>query len=94
VTLNLNYDKRYDVLYVRMPSEEAFYGNEDDNGIVTLLGTSTNEVRGVMIYGFARRLHDGKISSQDLPIPLDFYAPELQELLTSTNGAYECILRQ
>lgn len=94
MTLNINYDKRHDVLYARMPSSEECYGDENDNGIVTFLGIDTDEIKGVAIYDFARRLRLNTLSAKDLPIPFDFYNPELQRLLSSAPEIYKCVLQQ
>ena len=34
--LAINYDKDFDVLYVRPYTKESVYGDEDDFGVVTL----------------------------------------------------------
>lgn len=33
--LDIDYDSKYDILRLRVPCDEAIYGDEDDNGIVT-----------------------------------------------------------
>ena len=54
--LAINYDKKYDILYVDIPSTEPKYGEAGDNGIVTFFGMESNKVLGFFIENFVAQM--------------------------------------
>lgn len=80
-TIITNYDDEFDVLYSRKKTKNPTYGDEDDNGIVTLRRISDDEVMGVIIYDFKKRFHDGELDISLLPFPLDMDSPIISQLI-------------
>lgn len=42
----INYDKQFDILYLRPYTKESVYGDEDDAGVVTLRRVDDDAVAG------------------------------------------------
>jgi uncharacterized protein YuzE len=49
---NIDYDKKFDVLYYNMEDTGNSYGDEIDNNIVILRDIETDRITGVTIIGF------------------------------------------
>lgn len=73
ITLDIaiNYDRDFDVLYVRCPTSDSTYGDEDENGVVTLRTVADDRIVGEIIYDFQKRCRDQSLPLAYLPIPLD-----------------------
>ena len=56
---SLVYDDKFDILYIREKGKGNFdyLGDEDENGVVKFLDQETKELKGFMIYGFAKGLN-------------------------------------
>lgn len=80
-TLTINYDRKYDTLYVDIPTEEPTYGEGGENGIVTFLGLESDRVLGFMIDNFKARLSQKRLSNKDIPIEMDIYDPLVLSLV-------------
>lgn len=89
--MSINYDRNHDVLYAKLPSSEACYGEENDNGIVTYFGMDTDKVLGVAIFGVKSKLQNKSNSLMDLPLKIDFKDPKIQTILNS-NDIFKCEL--
>lgn len=70
--LNLNYDKKFDVLYISIGDPKQSYGEENTPGLVILKDIITNEITGVTIFDFKKRLNENTLKDLDLPIKIDF----------------------
>ena len=92
--LTINYDRKYDTLYVGIPSEEPKYGTGGENGIVTFLGIDTDRVLGFMIEDFKARLTDNTIPEQEIPIAIDFNNPEIKSLVFGNGKDYKTVIYQ
>lgn len=92
LALNLNYDRKYDILYARASNYSPSYGEEDD-GVVTLRSISTDEITGMIIYNAKKRRHDGDIASERLPIPLDLNATSVCSLLDNPRNGHKITLQ-
>lgn len=79
--LAINYDKDFDVLYVRPYTKESVYGDEDDFGVVTLRRMDDDSVAGMIVYDFKQQCGDGTLDLHCLPIPIDASIPEIQKIL-------------
>ena len=53
--LSLNYDEKFDVLYLGFADKRNSYGEENDKGVVTFRDFCSNEITGVTIFGFKER---------------------------------------
>ena len=82
-TINLDYDKQYDILYARFPFSGHSYGEEDDNGVVTFHNIETDNVTGIAVYDFKTRLIYGNLNLKSLPVSLDSVMAKIQKLISS-----------
>ena len=80
-TLATKYDEEYDVLYSRLCTTDSTYGEESDDGIVTLRRILDDQIVGIIIYGFKERYIDGSLCFDELPFPLDFSSPVLKSIM-------------
>lgn len=80
-TINLSYDKKYDILYARYPFNGHSYGHEDDNGIITYYNIQTDHITGMAIHSFCKRFNTGKLNLRSLPVPLDSVISNIQSLI-------------
>lgn len=69
--LTTNYDEKFDILYARYSGMGHSYGEEEPDGIVTFRSIADESITGEAIYGFQRRLADGTLNLEELPIPLE-----------------------
>lgn len=77
----MSYDEAFDILYVRVPTEEATYGEENEDAVVTLRRLSDDVIVGGIIYDFKKRCLQGDLDPVVLPIPIDWNDPMLTALL-------------
>lgn len=91
ISLIANYDKEFDILYVRLNPYPASYGDEDDNGVVTLRSIADDSASGMIIYDFKKRLENEGIAPLDLPFAIDLRNPSLQGILDRQHD-YKCTL--
>ena len=54
--LNLDYDKKNDVLYISIGRPKPSYGEEDVPGIVILKDIITDEITGITVFDFMKRI--------------------------------------
>ena len=52
----IDYDSKYDVLYVALANMENSYGTEDSEGILVHRDMTTKEVTGITIFEFKKRI--------------------------------------
>lgn len=79
--VTINYDKQFDVLYVRPTEYIPSYADEDDNGIITLRSNDDDIAVGMVIYDFAARVNDGTIEQCELPFPIDYSDDRIREII-------------
>jgi len=70
--LSLNYDRRFDVLYIRFCNSEDSYGEEDDFGVVTHKDFTTDKITGLTIFDFSRKCETNQFPTVDLPVEIDY----------------------
>ncbi len=70
--LKLNYDKKNDILYLSIGDPKPSYGEEDVSGIVIRRDMASNDITGITIFDFMKRITEKTIDSKDLPIQVDF----------------------
>lgn len=81
MTLTINYDKQFDVLYVRPTEHIPYYADEDDNGVITLRSFDDDSIVGMVIYDFASRVKDGTIDQCELPFSIDYSDPKIRKII-------------
>lgn len=69
--LKLNYDNKFDILYISIGEPVPSYGNEDIPGLVVLKNIVTDELAGVTIFDFKKRVNNNTINDLDMPIEID-----------------------
>ena len=62
-----SYDEKEDVLYVCRKGASYSYANEDINALVTFRSTETDEVTGIIVYDFLKKLTSNEINISALP---------------------------
>ena len=87
--LAINYDKKYDILYVDIPSTEPKYGEAGDNGIVTFLGMESDKVLGFFIENFKERYSKHQLKEDELPIHMDINDPIISSLVYGDGKTYK-----
>ena len=90
--LAINYDRKYDILYVDIPSAEPKYGEAGDNGIVTFLGLETDNVLGFFVENFKDKLSKHQLDSRELPIQMNIYDPVITSLVFGDGSKYKATL--
>lgn len=65
--LNINYDKEFDVLYISFGKPKPSYGEEDASGIVIRKDMNTDEITGVTIFYFMKRIKENSLSDIHFP---------------------------
>lgn len=91
-TLNLNYDRKYDILYARLPGYSPSYGDES-NGVVTFYSIETDNITGMAIYNAKERILCGDIVGNMLPIPINLYSETVQTLLCKPEHGFRCTMQ-
>ena len=81
MTLTINYDKQFDVQYVRPTEHIPHYADEDDNGVITLRSFDDDSIVGMVIYDFASRVKDGTIDQCELPFSIDYSDPKIRKII-------------
>jgi len=62
--INLNYDNKFDVLYIAFGNEEYrknSLADEEYNGLVVMRDEDTDDVTGLIVYGFKDKYYKNKI---------------------------------
>ena len=76
-----DYDRTYDLLYVRPMPHIPFYADEDRNGITTLRSIEDDSAVGMVIDGFKKRFNSGMLDQNSLPFPIDVNDSKIQSYL-------------
>lgn len=69
-TMKINYDNRFDTLYVVLSDNSNSYGDDTLNDIILMRNMDTDEITGVTILSFLKKYHSGALSK--LPLDLGF----------------------
>jgi len=57
--MKMNYDEKFDVLYVKFSDNSNSVGDEDDNGVIVHKDCETGEVTSITVFDFKRRMEKG-----------------------------------
>ena len=79
--LNLDYDKKFDILYARFPFTGHSYGEESDDGVITFHNISNDSITGIAIYDFKKRYEKGTLPF--LSINIDLSSSNVKSLIYS-----------
>ncbi len=80
--LSLKYDKNHDVLYISIDYPRPSYGDEILPGVVILYHMETDEVTGVTIFDFKKRLDDNSLWSLELPPEIDLLQANFSDIVS------------
>lgn len=69
--LKVNYDSKFDVLYINIGNPVPSYGDERVPGLVILKNIHTDEITGVTIFDFMKRVKDNTMDDLEIPIEID-----------------------
>lgn len=70
--LNLNLDRKNDILYLGLSDTGNSYGAEIANGLIVLHDIQTDDITGITIFDFLKRHQEGTLNKLPLPIKIDF----------------------
>ena len=76
----LNLDTKYDVLYVTIADRSHSYGDESDDGVVTMRDMTTDEITGFIIFDFMKKYKAGILPKLNLPIKIIFSPSDIQRI--------------
>ena len=90
--LTINYDRKYDILYVDAPSDEPTYGEENGNGLVTFLGAETDSVLGFLLEDFKKRFLGNTIDENSLPLRFNLNDPAILSIISDNSRDYKATI--
>jgi uncharacterized protein YuzE len=70
--LKINYDNEFDIMYISLGDPKPSYGEEEIPGLILLKDINTDEITGITIFDFKKRLEEDSLRNLDLPIKIDF----------------------
>ncbi len=70
--INVQLDKKNDILYITLSDMSNSYGDEDDNGNVIFRDLKTDRITGITIFDFIMKYDNMKIRELKLPVAIDF----------------------
>ena len=65
--LTLNYDQKFDVLYLTFADNSNSYGEEDDYGNLTHRDRITHEITSVTVFNFMAKASNGQLGRVACP---------------------------
>jgi uncharacterized protein YuzE len=69
--LKIDYDSKFDILYISIGNPVPSYGEEKTPGLVVLKNIETDEITGITIFDFMRRVKDNTMKDLEIPIEID-----------------------
>ena len=66
--LNLNYDNRYDILYVGISDKKNSIGDEEYDGLLVLRDIQSNNITGLTIFDFFERYKTNRLPAFPLEV--------------------------
>lgn len=69
--LKLNYDNKFDILYISIGNPAPSYGEENTAGLVILRNIETDELTGITIFDFGKRVNSNTINELNIPTEID-----------------------
>ena len=79
--LRFNYDNKNDILYISIGTSRPSYCDELEEGIVIRKDFNTNEITGVTILDFIKRLDSNDTNLDNLPLPERLKDYDMRKLL-------------
>ena len=69
--LKVNYDSKFDILYISIGNPVPSYGDEQVPGLVILKNIKTDEITGVTIFDFMKKVKENTTDDLEIPIEID-----------------------
>ncbi|NMB07942.1 MAG: DUF2283 domain-containing protein [Tissierellia bacterium] len=69
--LKVNYDSKFDILYISIGNPVPSYGDEQVPGLVILKNIKTDEITGVTIFDFMKKVKENTMDDLEIPIEID-----------------------
>lgn len=69
--LILNYDNKFDILYISIGNPVPSYGEEETPGLVILRDIKTNQLTGVTVFDYKKRVNTNTIKELNIPVEID-----------------------
>lgn len=69
--LKINYDTKFDILYISIGNPPFSYGDESIPGLVILKSIETDELTGITIFDFKKKVNNKTIDDIEIPITID-----------------------
>lgn len=77
-----SYDERHDTIYIYKRGKDYSYGTEETDGIVVFKSIESDEITGIIIYDFKKRVNSNSLNVNNLPFKIDWTALFSFHLLT------------
>lgn len=61
--VQVDYDKRFDVLYVALSDKKHSYGDDSRPGLVIMRDLDSDQITGFTVFSFSKRMQDHSLSS-------------------------------
>ena len=71
-TMKLNFDREFDVLYIKIADKSNSYGDEVEDGFVVMKDFITKRITGFTIFDFKERYLNKTLDKLPLPFPINF----------------------
>lgn len=72
----INYDSDNDILYLSFAEPKPSYGEEKYEGVIFRYDFITEELSGITIFDFKKKMQDNYFSQLDIPQNIDFKSIE------------------
>ena len=79
-TLNLNYDNKFDTLYISLIPGSQSYGEEDQPGLIVMRDLENDTLTGYTILHFKKKLERKFPFSDYMSVPIEAIKSKLPEL--------------
>ena len=70
--LKLNYDERYDILYILLADGKNSIGDEEYDGLVVMRNEETGKITGITIFGFSQKYQNDALPLLPDEVRIDF----------------------
>jgi len=69
--LTLNYDSKFDIVYISISDASASLGEEPISGLVVLRDFTTEDITGITIFDFCKKYKNNTLPSMPIEINLE-----------------------
>ncbi len=93
-TMKINYDSRFDTLYLTFSSSDNSYGDDSSDSIILLRDMDTEEITGLTILSFLKKYRAKTLPKRlsELDISIEALADEVRHLANSPSETGQSVL--